>query len=114
MVMSTHAHDDHHQHGHGHHHDHDHGHGHHHPHTHNERRLFIALLLTGGFMLVETAGGILSGSLALLADAGHMLTDTAALGLSWYAFRVSRQPATLNRSYGEHRFQVLAALINGV
>jgi len=109
MMMGAHSH---HDHGH----DHGHSHAHHHSHSHsnNERRLFLALLLTGGFMVVEALGGILSGSLALLADAGHMLTDTAALGLSWYAFRVSRQPATVSRSYGEHRFQVLAALINGV
>lgn len=78
----------------------------------NARRVFWALLLTGGFTLAEVVGGILSGSLALLADAGHMLTDTAALGLSWYAFYVSGREATPERSYGSHRFQVLAALIN--
>ncbi len=72
-----------------------------------------ALLLTGGFMVAEAIGGALSGSLALLADAGHMLTDTAALGLSWYAFRISRRAATPQRSYGHARFQILAALING-
>lgn len=72
-----------------------------------------ALLLTGGFMFAEAIGGIVSGSLALLADAGHMLTDTAALALSWYAFRVARRPADLTRSYGHHRFQVLTAFING-
>ncbi|MGF7210360.1 cobalt-zinc-cadmium efflux system protein [Skermanella aerolata] len=100
-------------HGHGHDH-HGHGHGHIHAHAHDERRLLLALILTGGFMVVEAVGGILAGSLALLADAGHMLTDTAALSLSWYAFVVSRRPATDKRSYGQHRFQVLAALINGV
>jgi cobalt-zinc-cadmium efflux system protein len=115
--MGSHRHDehDHHEaHGHGHGHDHSHGHGHVHAHVGNERRLLLALLLTGGFMVVEAIGGLMAGSLALLADAGHMLTDTAALALSWYAFRVSRRPATFNRSYGQHRFQVLAALINGV
>ena len=91
-----------------------HGHGHIHAHAQDERRLLLALILTGGFMVVEAVGGILAGSLALLADAGHMLTDTAALSLSWYAFVVSRRPATERRSYGQHRFQVLAALINGV
>jgi cobalt-zinc-cadmium efflux system protein len=96
-----------------------HGHADHHAHAHgaveggNERRVLLALLLTGGFMLVEVVGGLLAGSLALLADAGHMLTDTAALGLAWYAFRVSRRPATTAHSYGQHRAQVLAALING-
>jgi cobalt-zinc-cadmium efflux system protein len=78
-----------------------------------ERRVFWALLITVSFMLAEVAGGIISGSLALLADAGHMLTDAAALGLSWYAFRVSRRPSTPQHSYGQHRFQVLAALVNG-
>jgi len=64
-------------------------------------------------MVAEVVGGLLSGSLALLADAGHMLTDTAALGLSWYAFRATRRPATPERSYGHARFQVMAAFING-
>jgi len=80
----------------------------------NERRVFWAMLLTGGFMLAEVAGGALSGSLALLADAGHMLTDTAALALAWWAFRVARKPADHKRSYGYERFQVLAAFLNGV
>ncbi|QQP88909.1 cation diffusion facilitator family transporter [Skermanella sp. TT6] len=106
--MGSHSH---HDHGGGH--GHAHAHAHAHSHSHNERRLLLALLLTGSFMVVEAAGGILAGSLALLADAGHMLTDTAALALSWYAFRVGRRPATADRSYGQHRFQVLAALING-
>jgi len=88
------------------------GHAHHH-HTQDERRVLLALILTGGFMSAEAVGGILSGSLALLADAGHMLADTAALGLSWYAFRMGRRRPTPERSYGHHRFQILAALING-
>ncbi len=78
-----------------------------------ERSVFWALLITASFMVAEVAGGIISGSLALLADAGHMLTDAAALGLSWSAFKVSRRPSTLKHSYGQHRFQVLAALVNG-
>jgi cobalt-zinc-cadmium efflux system protein len=98
---------------------HDHPHGRHHGHGHaaavtagDQRRVLWALVLTGGFMVAEVAGGLLSGSLALLADAGHMLTDTAALGLSWYAFHVGRRPATAARSYGHHRAQVLAAFVN--
>lgn len=79
----------------------------------SERRVSQAMLLTGGFMLVEVAGGLLSGSLALLADAAHMLTDTAALALAWLAFRVTRRPADARRSYGYQRFQVLAAFVNG-
>ena len=72
------------------------------------------MLLTGGFMAVEVAGGLLSGSLALLADAGHMLTDTAALWFAWLAFRLSRRPANTRHSYGYHRFQILAAFLNGM
>ena len=121
--MSAHRHD-HGDHGHDSHdeHDHDpvaaraHGHGpgpHTHDHHGDERRLLWALLLTGSFMLAEAVAGVLSGSLALLADAGHMLTDTAALALSWWAARVAQRPATPERSFGHHRFQVLAALVNG-
>jgi cobalt-zinc-cadmium efflux system protein len=80
----------------------------------DERRVFCAMLLTGGFMVVEVAGGLIAGSLALLADAGHMLTDTAALAFAWMAFRLARRPADPRRSYGYHRFQILAAFLNGV
>ncbi len=78
------------------------------------KRVQIALALTATFMLVEVAGGILSGSLALLADAGHMLTDTMALALAAIAFRVSSRPADEKRSYGYQRFQILAAFVNGL
>jgi cobalt-zinc-cadmium efflux system protein len=71
------------------------------------------MLVTGAFMVVEVIGGLLSGSLALLADAGHMLTDTASLALAWVAFRLGRKPADNARSYGYQRFQVLAAFVNG-
>ena len=80
----------------------------------NVKRVQIALALTGTFMLVEVVGGILSGSLALLADAGHMLTDTMALALSAIAFRMSTRPADAKRSYGYQRFQILAAFVNGL
>lgn len=90
----------------------------HHHHSHvgagQEGRVFWAMLLTGLFMIAEVVGGWLSGSLALIADAGHMLTDTAALALAWWAFKVARRPADRQRSYGYDRFQVLAAFINGV
>lgn len=72
------------------------------------------MLLTGGFMLAEVVGGVLSGSLALLADAGHMLTDFASLALAWVSFRVGRRLADPQRSYGYHRVQVLAAFVNGI
>ncbi len=90
-------------------HDHDHGTG-----NLNERRLFWAGLLTAVTMLVEAAGGIFSGSLALLADAGHMLTDTAALALAWLAVRIATRPADWKRTYGFDRFEVLAAFTNGL
>jgi cobalt-zinc-cadmium efflux system protein len=80
----------------------------------DSKRVQIALVLTGVFMLVEVVGGLLSGSLALLADAGHMLTDSMALALAAIAFRVSARPADAKRSYGYHRFQILAAFVNGL
>ncbi len=94
-----------------------HDHSHHHltPNdTDSERRLFGAMLLTGSFMLAELAGGLLSGSLALLADAGHMFGDFVALALAWAAFRVGSRSPDLRRSFGYHRFQVLAAFVNGI
>ena len=80
----------------------------------DRRRLLGALCLTGGFMVVEVIGGLLAGSLALLADAGHMLTDTAALGFACIAVLVARRPIDTQRSYGYHRFPVLAAYVNAV
>jgi cobalt-zinc-cadmium efflux system protein len=74
----------------------------------------LAALLTGLFMGAEIAGGIVSGSLALLADAGHMLTDFASLSLAWFGFRLARRPADWMRTYGFDRFQVLIAFVNGL
>ncbi|MEJ2347365.1 MAG: cation diffusion facilitator family transporter [Gammaproteobacteria bacterium] len=96
-------------HPHHHNHDNDHSHG-----RRDDRRMLWTLLLTGGFMVAEVAGGLMSGSLALLADAGHMLTDTASLALAFAAARAAGKPADALRSYGYHRAQVLAAFINGV
>lgn len=105
-------------HGHGHHGHAHHGHGHSgpgpHAHAASERALGLAVLLTGGFMLVEAVGGLLAGSLALLADAGHMLTDVAALALAWLAIRLRRRPASWRRTYGFDRASVLAAFVNGL
>ncbi len=103
--------------GHDHHHDHDHEHAHAHVHEANEgnlKRVMIALVLTGTFMIVEVVGGIISGSLALLADAGHMLTDTMALALAAVAFHVSKRPADGKLTFGYQRFQILAAFVNGL
>ena len=76
-------------------------------------RLTLALLLAAVYMLAEVAGGLLSNSLALLADAGHMLTDVAALGLALFAIWAAQRPATPQRTYGYHRMEILAALVNG-
>lgn len=65
-------------------------------------------------MVVEVAGGIISGSLALLADAGHMATDFAALALAWAGFAISRRPASWKYTFGYQRFQTLAAFLNGI
>jgi len=72
------------------------------------------LVLTAAFMVAEAIGGWLAGSLALIADAGHMLSDTAALGLAWAGFRMARRPSDAKRSYGYHRFQILVAFANGL
>ena len=93
--------------------------GHDHPHraggaTGNRRALSIALVLTAGFALVEAAGGWYSGSLALLSDAGHMITDAAALGLALFADTVARRPPSRRASYGYGRAEVLAAFVNAI
>ncbi len=92
---------------------HDHG-AHTHSHSTDERRVLGVLVITLAFMVAEIVGGILSGSLALLADAGHMLTDAAALTLAWVAFRVARRPSDRARTFGYARVQVLAAFANGL
>lgn len=79
-----------------------------------ERRLIAAFLLTAGFMGVEVVGGYLSGSLALIADAGHMLTDAGALMLAILAMRIAKRPADANRSYGYDRAETLAAFVNAI
>ena len=94
-------------------HGHAHGPGHHH-HAADARSLGLVAALTGGFLIVEAAGGWLSGSLALLADAGHMLTDFAALVMAWAAVRMARRPADARRTYGFDRVAVLAAFVNGL
>jgi len=77
------------------------------------RRLWLVLALTAGFMVVEALGGWLSGSLALLADAGHMLTDVGAISLSLLTTWIAQRPATQSKTYGYLRWEILAALING-
>ncbi len=83
-------------------------------HADRRRRLLLAVVATGSFTIVEAVGGWLAGSLALLADAAHMLTDSAALGFAWVAAGVATRTADERRSYGYQRIQVLAGLINGL
>ncbi|MGH7504474.1 MAG: cation diffusion facilitator family transporter [Longimicrobiales bacterium] len=95
----------------------DHDHGHHHSHDHRSvgrRRLIIVLVLTATFMVVEFVGGWIANSLALMADAGHMLSDVGALGLSVFALWFAQRPATSEKSYGYLRIEILAALANGI
>jgi cobalt-zinc-cadmium efflux system protein len=141
VKRERHEHDHAHDHEHDHHHDHaDHGdthehakqnqghghqhaqddHDHHHAHGLSElrrtpyRRLIFAFSITAGFMFVEAIVGFVSGSLALVADAGHMLADAAALALAIVAQRIAAQQRTRSRTYGHRRAEVLAAFANGV
>jgi len=98
MILSSHNHDDH---------------SAEHSHTASERRLVIALAILGSFTVVEAIGGYFANSLALLAEAAHMLTDTASLFLAIVAIRVGRRPASGQRTYGHRRYQPLAAFLNG-
>lgn len=102
------------------HHDHDHEHDHA-SHSHapavsqaNERVVLTGFVLTFGFMIAEVIGGLLSGSLALIADAGHMLTDAAALALAWAAFRFGRKASNVRKTFGYMRFEVLAGFVNAL
>ncbi len=79
----------------------------------NQRRLLVALSITGLMTIVELAGGLISNSLALIGDAGHMFTDTLALGLSLFALNLAKRPASQTKTYGYYRAEILAALVNG-
>ena len=98
---------------HAHVHDHSLPHLHDHAHPSHQGRLRWALLLTALFFVAEVVGGVVSNSLALLADAGHMFTDVGALALSLFVAWFSRQPARPEKTYGYLRWEILAALING-
>lgn len=103
---------------------HKHGHdNHYHTHSHNnfhearegnKKGLIIALIITAGIMILEFFGGLISNSLALLADSGHMLSDTSSLALSLAAIYFAARPASTNKTYGFYRFEILAALVNGI
>ena len=122
---------DHHDHGHDHHdHGHDHhGHDHHDHHSHglfsghdhshdlrgaSKRSLTTAFVLITSYMFAEVVGGILSGSLALIADAGHMLTDAASIALALVAMHFAGKAASAERTFGYHRLEILAALLNAL
>jgi len=91
---------------------HGHSHGHDHGRDANPAALAKALALTGSFLVVEVIGGILTGSLALLSDAAHMFTDTAALAIALAAIRIGERPADSRRTFGYQRFEILAATVN--
>jgi len=80
----------------------------------NRRRLVFVLLLTAGYTIAEVAGGLLTNSLALLSDAGHMLTDIGALGMALFALWFAQRPATPRKTFGYYRIEILAALVNGM
>jgi cobalt-zinc-cadmium efflux system protein len=90
------------------------GHDHALPSAANERVLWLALGLTGTFLVAEVAAGLVFNSLALLSDAAHMFTDAAALAIALAAIRVARRPADSKRTYGYHRFEILAAALNAL
>ena len=96
-------------------HDHDaHDHGDHDQRGRSRRSLTYALVLIAGYMVAEIVGGLLSGSLALLADAGHMATDAAAIGLALLAMWIAERAASAERTFGFYRTEVLAALLNAI
>ncbi|HEY9900323.1 MAG TPA: cation diffusion facilitator family transporter [Pantanalinema sp.] len=92
---------------------HGHGHDHHHHREASKQALLVVMVLSLGYLVVEVVGGYLTNSLALLADAGHMFTDVAALALSFGAMWFASRPPTPKRSFGYYRLEILAALMNG-
>lgn len=91
-----------------------HSHGHDHTHGANKKALMISFFITTAYMITEAIGGFLTNSLALLSDAGHMLSDSVSLGVGVLAFIVGEKVANYNKTYGYKRFEILAALFNGV
>lgn len=98
----------------GHQHEHSHGHSHSHSHTGNKKALLSVFILITVFMVVEIIGGLITNSLALLSDAGHMLSDAASLGLSYFALRLGEKKVSENKTYGYKRFEIIAAALNGL
>ncbi|MFD2640190.1 cation diffusion facilitator family transporter [Piscibacillus salipiscarius] len=91
-----------------------HDHGHDHTHGANKKALMISFFIITGFMIVEAIGGFITNSLALLSDAGHMLSDSISLGIGLLAFTLGEKVADYSKTYGYKRFEILAAVFNGV
>ncbi len=92
---------------------HDH-HSHNHSHTANKKALLLSFILIAVYMIIEVIGGLLTNSLALLSDAGHMLSGAAALGLSLFAFKFGERAVSTSKTFGYKRFEILAAFFNGI
>ena len=91
-----------------------HDHGHSHAHSANKKVLLVSFIIITAFMLVEAVGGYLTNSLALLSDAGHMLSDSVSLGIALLAFILGEKTPSQSKTYGYKRFEILAAFLNGV
>lgn len=96
----------------GHHHNHDHGHQHAHP--NNKKVLLFSFIIITLYMIVEAVGGFVTNSLALISDAGHMLSDAVALGTALLAFTFGEKAVNTGKTYGYRRFEILAATLNGI
>lgn len=91
-----------------------HDHGHNHTHSANKKALMISFIIITAFMIVEAIGGFITNSLSLLSDAGHMLSDSASLGVGLLAFSFGGKVANHSKTYGYKRFEILAAVFNGI
>ncbi|RKJ67040.1 cation transporter, partial [Butyricicoccus sp. 1XD8-22] len=93
---------------------HSHDHHHHHSHSSNKKVLLISFIIITSYMIVEAVGGFITNSLALISDAGHMLSDSVALGIALAALILGEKAANQSKTYGYKRFEVLAAALNGI
>jgi len=93
---------------------HQHDHGHDHTHGANKKVLLLSFIIITGYMVVEAIGGFLTNSLALLSDAGHMISDSISLGIAMLAFMFGEKAASYSKTYGYKRFEILAAVLNGI
>lgn len=91
-----------------------HDHGHDHTHGANKKVLLISFFIIASYMIIEAVGGFLTNSLALLADAGHMLSDAISLGVALLAFKLGEKVASHHKTFGYKRFEILAAVLNGI